>query len=849
MKSKRLISMFLSLVMVISCLTAIPTIAQAEGTGFTNLVDDPGFDGTLNTNEWVMSTSAEGTITIETDTKDSTNKVLRVDCSENTKSISYVNFKDNGTGIAKGTYYMYCKVRLAQEDATTDANHYFLANAMSGLTTNYSATRPAITKDGWAECYGVWTVTSDNAAVGFKIINTQNKTGNNVAKAVYEIDDIKIYNMANAKTITLPTGAEFASDNVVKSHDNKYYANAGSTVSVNYEKDGYTLTADTADIAQNGNTYTFTIGSSNVTISEVEETSSTEFVNLVADSGFDGTYDANVWAMSTSAEGTITFETDTKDSTNKVLRVDCSGNTKSISYVNYKSLNKGTYYIHFKVRLAEKDSTTDANHYLLANSMSGITSNYSATRPAITKDGWSECYGVWTVTADNSNVGFKVINTQGTASSNVAKAVYEIDDFTIYNLATAKNITVPEDVNFTSDNVVKSHDGTYYAVQGSEVAFTYAKDGYSLTAEGAELIQNGNEYTFTVDSTAVTITEVKEAVTEFENLVADPGFDGTLDTAKWVMSTSANAKGEVSIVTDTKDENNNVLRVDCSSNGDESTRISYVNYKSLDKGTYYLHCKVRLADVDQPEHDNYYMYAASLSGIDNIYWDATRPAMTKDGWAECYGVFTVAADNSSVGFKIIYTQGTQSHNVGKAVYEIDDIVIYDLASASNIAVPTGVEFTSDNVVKSHDSTYYAINGNDVAFTYGGEGLEALYIDGEEATATDGVYSHTVADDVLVLAVANQANEDTVKYAYTAGTPYAIFTEDATVTLIVAGHSDDGVLSEFLVSEVTGNAGEQLDLSTVENFKAVTGWANKTIFTWDGVETLNAIREKCVIKDL
>ena len=315
------------------------------------------------------------------------------------------------------------------------------------------------------------------------------------------------------------------------------------------------------------------------------------------------------------------------------------------------------------------------------------------------------------------------------------------------------------------------------------------------------------------------------------------------------MSTSANAKGEVSIVTDTKDENNNVLRVDCSSNGDESTRISYVNYKSLNKGTYYLHCKVRLADVDQPEHDNYYMYAASLSGIDNIYWDATRPAMTKDGWAECYGVFTVAADNSSVGFKIIYTQGTQSHNVGKAVYEIDDFVIYDLASASNIAVPTGVEFTSDNVVKSHDSTYYAINGNDVAFTYGGEGLEALYINGEEATDAEGVYSYTVAEDVLVLAVANQADEAKVKYAYTAGTPYAIFTEDATVTLIVAGHNDDGVLTELRISEVTGKAGDKLDLSTVENFKAVTGWANKTIFTWDGVETLNPIRGKCVLKDL
>ena len=346
-------------------------------------------------------------------------------------------------------------------------------------------------------------------------------------------------------------------------------------------------------------------------------------------------------------------------------------------------------------------------------------------------------------------------------------------------------------------------------------------------------------------------TIAQAEVNGFTNLVDDPGFDGTYadgyDKSEWVMSGSA--EGKITIETDTKDPTNKVLRIDCSEN---TKNISYVNFKDestgIAKGTYYMYCKVRLAQKDATTDAKHYFLANSMSGLTTNY-NATRPAITKDGWAECYGKFTVNSDNSSVGFKIIYTQGTQSHNVGKAVYEIDDFVIYDLASASNIAVPTGVEFTSDNVVKSHDSTYYAINGNDVAFTYGGEGLEALYINGEEATDAEGVYSYTVAEDVLVLAVANQANEDTVKYAYTAGTPYAIFTEDATVTLIVAGHNDNGVLTELRVSEVTGKAGDKLDLSTVENFKAVTGWANKTVFTWDGVATLNPIRGKCVLKDL
>jgi len=842
MKSKKLISMVLSLLMIASCLSSTFIVVQAAGTGFTNLVADPGFDGTLDTNVWVMSTSAEGTITYETDTKDSTNKVLRIDCSENTKNISYVNYKS----LDKGKYYLHCKVRLADVDQPAHDNYYMFANSMSGITSNYAATRPEITKSEWAECYGVFDVTTNGASVGFKIIYTQGTSSNNIAKAVYEIDDFTIYNLADAKTITVPEGINFTGDSVVKSHDNKYYAMPGSTVTMTYENDGYTLTADTADITKNGNTYTFTMGSSNVTVSELEETNSAEFVNLVADPGFDGALDTNVWAMSTSAEGTITYETDTNNSTNKVLRVDCSENTKSISYVNYKSLEAGTYYLNCKIRLADENEADTA--YVYAKVLEGASEQYyGATRPAIKKGEWAYCYGKFTVTEATNNVGFKITSAQ-TSSSNIAKAVYEIDDFTIYNLANAKNITVPADAEFTSDNVVKSHDGTYYAVIGSEVTFTYAKDGYTLEATGAELTQNETAYTFTVGNSNIAITEAEEAPsTEFENLVADPGFDGTYDSAVWAMSTSTNAAGVVSIVTDTKNAENKVLRVDCSSNGEETTKISYVNYKSLDKGKYYLHCKVRLADVDQPAYDNYYMFANSMSGITSNY-AATRPEITKDGWAECYGVFNVTSNGASVGFKIIYTQGTSGNNVGKAVYEIDDFTIYSLANASNIAVPANINFTSDNVVKSHDNTYYAVNGSEVAFNYGGAGLEALYINGEAATATAGVYSHAVSEDAIVLAVANQAEEGTVKYAYTAGKPYAIFDKDATVTLIVAGYDKDGQLANVCFDEVTCTNGQILDLTEVEKFKDIY-WADKTIFVWDNMTNLTPIRSACVLEGL
>ena len=856
MKTKRIISMLLSLAMIISCLTAIPTIAQAA-TGFTNFVENGDMESTWDASKWVKSSQIEGpTIgpVADTDTANAGNTVLRFDGTTTTSGkLSYMRYL---TKLAAGTKYYYSyKVRLAANDTndTTATPLYLYTDLNSAKGT---AARPKLSKN-WEARSGIITPTSETN-ISFKVCNSDQQSSNdyNVKSVIYEIDDVVVYDLTNAKTITLPADATITSTDAVVTAKSVNYAMPGSTISLTYEKEGYTLTADTADMAKDGNTYTFTMGSSNVVISEIDATPSTEFVNLVDNSNFDKALTSE-WVMSTSAEGKISIVADSKDATNKVLRVDCSENTKNISWVNYKDegtgLAEGKYYMSCKIRLADVEQPEYDSYYAYGAAMSSVTSKYfGATRPEITKDGWTECYGVFDATA-NKSVGFKILFDPAKDSNNVAKAVYEIDDLVIYNLATAKNITVPEDVEFTSDNVVKSHDNTYYAVQGSEVAFTYAKDGYTLSAEGAELTQDGNEYTFTVDSTAVTISEIAPITsTEFENEFADPGFDGTYDSAVWLMSTSTNAKGEVSIVTDTKDAENKVLRIDCSSNGTESNKISYVNYKAngtgLAAGKYYMHCKIRLADVDQPAADNYYVYAASLGGADVLYWDATRPEITKDGWAECYGVFDAAA-NASVGFKIIYTQGTSNNNVGKAVYEIDDFTIYNLASASNIAVPAGVEFTSDNVVKSHDSTYYAINGNDVEFAYVGEGLESLYINGEEAVATDDVYSYTVDGDALVLAIANQADDDKVKYAYTAGTPYAIFEEDATFTMIVAGHSDDGVLNELRVGEVTGKAGDILDLSTVDAFKAVSGWANKTIFTWDGVDTLNAIRSKCVLKDL
>ncbi|MBO5407925.1 MAG: hypothetical protein J6A61_00750 [Clostridia bacterium] len=811
---------------------------------FENLVADPGFDGALDTNVWAMSTSAEGVITYEKDTKDDTNNVLRIDCSENTKSISYVNYKS----VPAGTYYMNLKIRLAEKDATTDENHYLYAAALSGIGEKYwNVTKPVITKDGWAECCGVFTVSGETNNIGFKIINTQGDQKQNIAKAVFEIDDFVVYNLKNAQNIVAPAEVTFTSDNVVKAHNGTYYALFGSEVSFTYKKAGYALEAEGAELVKDGNTYTFAVDSSDVTISEVEL--KTEFENLVADPSFDGALDTNVWAMSTSAEGVITIEKDTKDETNNVLRIDCSENTKSISYVNYKSVPAGTYYMNLKIRLAEKDATTDENHYVYAAALGGIGENqyWNVTKPAINKDGWAECYGVFTVTGATNNIGFKIINTQGNSQKNVAKAVYEIDDFTVYSLENAKNIVVPVEVAFTSDNVVKSHNGTYYALSGSEVTFTYDKEGYDLSAEGAELISDGNTYTFTVDSSDVTFTEIDlNPATEFENLVVDPTFDGVLDTNVWAMSTSA--EGVITIEKDTKDETNNVLRIDCSEN---TKSISYVNYKSVPAGTYYMNLKVRLADKDATTDENHFLYAAALGSIGNTqFWNATKPTLTKDGWAECYGVFTVTGTTNNIGFKVINTQGDNKQNIAKAVYEIDDFTIYSLENAKNISVPVEATFTSDNVIKSHDTTYYAISGNDVTFTYDGEGLEVLYMNGEVATAVDGVYTYSVEnDDLLVLAVANQQNESTVKYAVSGCKPYAIFVEDATVMMLVAGYAESGALESLYSATVTATKGQQIDLSEIEEFKGIKIWPTKTIFTWGNLSNLTPIRSACELNDL
>ena len=85
MKLNKIISFVLSFGIILSTFAGIMTV-NADITDFTltDVAVNGGFDEDLG-GTWAISTSASGSLTIETDTKDSSNKVLRYDGTDNTE--------------------------------------------------------------------------------------------------------------------------------------------------------------------------------------------------------------------------------------------------------------------------------------------------------------------------------------------------------------------------------------------------------------------------------------------------------------------------------------------------------------------------------------------------------------------------------------------------------------------------------------------------------------------------------------------------------------------------------------------------------------------------------------------
>lgn len=827
MKLKKIISLIVSLGIIISTLAGITTVSATEVTdaGFTNIAVNGSFDEDLGST-WTISASAEGSLTTVVDTKDPSNKVLRFDGTKNTKSISYINY---GGGELNKTYYFSMKVRVAEDDTTT-GNMYLYANSLSGVGKSYyGATRPQITKDGWAVCYGVATTSATSKNIGFKVISTQGTSGSNVPKAIYEIDDLVVYDLTGCE-LTLPADVSVVSG-AFQVHDKKY-AKVGDTVVLNYEGTDKVLSSETADIKKNGNTYTFTKPSTNTTVI-IDNPPMPAFTNLIENGDMEG--NVNNWKASSSVTGAvISLVKDTADASNHVIRYDGTGITAgSTSYIAYSNvLTEGKkYYFSYKIRMAEEDTNVAPLH--------AYNSNHVATtvleRPAISKD-WTTRSGVFTARATSYN--FKIVNstTSSSGNSNVPKAIYELDDVVIYDMSDIYEIVLPENAEVTQGgkalevtNADLNQVTTYYAQPGEEIKVVYLGEE-KLISEDVTIAAANGAYTFTMPEKDVTVTLAEPPVPAFTNLVVNGDMEGT--EVNWKAASSVTG-AVISLVEDTADASNHVLRYD----GTNITagKISYMAYPDVmtEGRRYYYSYKIRMAQVDTNEGD-LYAYNQNHSAKS----DLARPKVTKE-WTSRSGVVTAA--KTSYNFKIVSDrEDVDNTNVANAIYEIDDVVIYEMANIYQIYLPYKATVTSGaralpvtNSDLTATSKYYAEVGEEVVFTYTGDkGLKA----DTDMTSNGNVYTFTMPETEVVVSEIHDFSFDVVN-----NVPNVTVAKPQSFVIIAAKYSEIRELEDVYIAELEATSnGQVISLSDVSEFSGVTDWNGMNIFVWNNLTDMIAL---------
>ena len=532
------------------------------------------------------------------------------------------------------------------------------------------------------------------------------------------------------------------------------------------------------------------------------------------------------WAISGSASGSLTIEDDTKDSSNKVLRYDGTGNTGTYSYINYATATANhTYYMSLKVRVAETDSTS-GNMYLYANSLGGeAKAYYSSTRPKITKDGWAICSGI--VTPTSNNIGFKVISDQTKSSSNLKNAIYEIDDFVLYDLTAegCYQLTLPADVSIVS-GAFTSNSKTY-AKSNNPVVLNYEGTDKTVAAGTATVTKTGNTYTFTMPGADTTVTLVDPPMPAFTNLVVNSDMEDLEAKIMWNKA-SATEGCVISIVEDTDPENpgNHVLRYDGSNITAGTT--SYMAYPNLltENKSYYYSYKIRMADVDANTGD-LFAYNQNHTGTN----DVARPTLTKE-WATRSGVFTAKA--TSYNFKIISERDTSSTNVKNAIYEIDDVVIYDFANIHEFYLPGKTEMIQGGralsaTTSTLDTTtkFYAEKGSEVKFSYSGDKELTADVD---LTSDGNVYSFIMADFAV-----NVSEVKDINFSMVEEIPNITVASPQSFVVIAAKYTDSKELAEVYFADIETTVNKQtISLADIAEFKEITEWTNMYLFVWNSL---------------
>ena len=213
----------------------------------------------------------------------------------------------------------------------------------------------------------------------------------------------------------------------------------------------------------------------------------------------------------------------------------------------------------------------------------------------------------------------------------------------------------------------------------------------------------------------------------------------------WVVSSSASGS-ELEIVEDFEDPTNHVLRFDGTSN---AGTISYMSYnEALANGTeYYYHYKIRIAEEDANTGSLY-----AYMGLTTAVNDDHRPPLSKT-WVTRSGKLT--GSGSKMSFKIISNQGSQSSNVPRVIYEIDDIVICDMSGAEVLGITgelNGASLSWKTGVVKKDGSLYARPDSTASFTLTpplNHEIDTVTVNGDIITPVDDVYNIEIPSDLVV----------------------------------------------------------------------------------------------------
>lgn len=232
------------------------------------------------------------------------------------------------------------------------------------------------------------------------------------------------------------------------------------------------------------------------------------------------------------------------------------------------------------------------------------------------------------------------------------------------------------------------------------------------------------------------------------NLIENGDMEGLVNNWK----SAGSVKGaDISLVEDTSDPTNHVLRYDGTNITEGS--ISYVAYNNvLTSGEkYYFHYKIRMAKDDTNEGD---LYAYNSNHTATTETD--RPKLSKE-WVTRSGEFT--AQVTSYNFKITntYTSSSGNANVKNAIYELDDVVICELPFGDVITISddsnlNGASLHWETGVISIDDKVYARADSMASFTLTPPSdceINTVTVNDAVVTPVNDIYNIEIPDDLTI----------------------------------------------------------------------------------------------------